>query len=97
MDKQLPAKRSKIQQDFEMFYDSVIAYIGKWFDFLSDNVMVWLKPIGLYDELSFPDLEQMVAALKLTDRVNVDQLYEDFCVRLKEIQKATKDTTKSIN
>ena len=57
--------------------------------------MVQLKPIGLYDELSFPDLEQMVAALKLTDRINMDQLYEEFCASREEIQKATKDTTKS--
>ncbi|CAL8275333.1 unnamed protein product [Arctogadus glacialis] len=95
MEKQLPAQRSKMQQDFVKFYDSVIAYISKWFDFSSDNVMVKLKPIGLYDEFSFPDLEQMVAALKLTDRINMDQLYEEFCASLEEIQKATKYTTKS--
>ncbi|KAK0135426.1 hypothetical protein N1851_028718 [Merluccius polli] len=94
MEKQLPAQRSKIQEDFLKFYDSVITYISKWFDFSSDNVMVQLKPIGLYDELSFPDLEQMVAALKLTDRINMDQLYEEFCASREEIQKATKDTTK---
>ena len=81
MEKQLPAQRSKIQQDFVKLYDS--------------NVMVKLKPIGLYDELSFPDLEQMVAALKLTDRINMDQLYEEFGASREEIQKATKHTTKS--
>ena len=77
----MPAQRSKIQQDFVKLYDS--------------NVMVKLKPIGLYDELSFPDLEQMVAALKLTDRINMDQLYEEFGASREEIQKATKHTTKS--
>ena len=91
----MPAQRSKIQQDFVKFYDSVIAYISKWFDFSSDNVMVKLTPIGLYDELSFPDLEQMVAALKLTDRIKMDQLHEEFCASREVIQKATKDTTKS--
>lgn len=53
----LPEQRSKLQQDFVMFYDSVITYINKCFDLSSENVLVQLKPIGLYDELSFPDLE----------------------------------------
>lgn len=95
IDKQLPEQRSKLQEDFLMFYDSVITYISRWFDFSSENVMVQLKPVGLYDELSFSDLEQMVAALKLTDRINMDHLYEEFCASREEIQTATKDTTKS--
>ena len=53
MDKQLPAQKSKQQEDFLKFYDSVIAYIDKWFDFSQENVMVKLKPLGLYEELSF--------------------------------------------
>lgn len=92
MDKLLPEQRSKLQQDFVMFYDSVIAYINKSFDFSPENVLVQLKPIGLCDELSFPDLEQMVAALTLTDRINMDQLYEEFCCSREEIQRVSKDT-----
>ena len=49
-------------------------YIDKWFDFSSENVMVKLKPIGLYEELSFTDLEQVVAALKMAEAVSMDQL-----------------------
>lgn len=64
---------------FLKFYDSVIAYIDKWFDFSSENVMMKLKPIGLHKELSFTDLEQVVVALKMTETVSMDQLYEEFC------------------
>ena len=43
---------------------ALIAYIDKWFDLSPENVMV--KLIGLYEELSFTDLVQVVAALKMT-------------------------------
>lgn len=96
MDKQVSAaQRSKQKNDFLKFYDSVIAYIDKWFDFSSENVMMKLKPIGLHKELSFTDLEQVVVALKMTETVSMDQLYEEFCASKEEIKKATQDTTKS--
>lgn len=71
MDKWLPAQQSKLQEDIQKFYDSVIAYIAKWFDFSPENVMVQRKPIDLYDALSFADLKKVVAAIKLTDKVNI--------------------------
>lgn len=37
-----------------------------------------LKVMGLCEELCFTDLEPMVAALKMTETVSVDQLYEEF-------------------
>ena len=46
------------------FYDSVIAYIDKWFDFSPENEMVKLK-------LSFTDLEHVVAAPKMTGTVSI--------------------------
>lgn len=95
MDKQVSEQKSKQQEDFVKFCDSVIAYIDKWFDFSQENVMVKLKPIGLYEELSFTDLEHVVAALKLTETVNMDQLHEEFCASQEEMQKARQDTTKS--
>ena len=61
MEKQLSAQRSMQQKDSLKFYDSVIAYIDKWFDFPSENVMMKLKLIGQQEELSFTDLEQVVA------------------------------------
>ena len=38
--------------------------------------MMKLKPTGLQEELSFTDLEQVVVALKMTETVSMDQLYE---------------------
>lgn len=54
-----------------------------------------VKLISLYEELSFTDLEQVVVALKMTETVSMDQLYEEFCTSREEIQKARQDTTKS--
>ncbi len=79
MDKQVPAQTSKQQQDSVKFYDSVIAYIDRWFDSSPENVMVKLKPAGLYEELSFIHLEQVVTALKMTETISMDRLYEEFC------------------
>lgn len=95
MEKVPGGQKSKIKDDFETFYDSAVQYIDKWFDFSPDNVMVQLKPIGLYDELSFPDLEKMVPALKLSDTINMDELYEEFCNSREEIKKHSKDATES--
>lgn len=79
MNKEVPGFRSKQQQDFLKFYDSVIAYTNKWFDFSTANVAVKLKPIGLYEDLSLNDLETVTAALKMAEIINMDQLYEEFC------------------
>ncbi|XP_059821929.1 gamma-crystallin S-1-like [Hypanus sabinus] len=78
-DKQVLAQRSKQQQDFVKFYDSAITYIDKWFDFSPENVMMKLKPISLYEELSFTHLEQVVAALKMTETAKMGKIifYED--------------------
>ncbi|XP_056142920.1 dyslexia-associated protein KIAA0319 [Lampris incognitus] len=56
--------------------DSVIACIEKWFDFSSENVMMKLKSIGLHEALSFTDLEQVVAALKMTDTAGLSQCWQ---------------------
>eukprot|EP00064_Thunnus_orientalis_P023995 superscaffoldBa00009700_g24261 len=69
-------------------------------DYLSpteENVMMKLKLTGLHEELSFTDMEQLVAALKMTETVSMDQLYEEFCASREEIQKARQDTTKYTN
>ena len=48
MDKQMPKEKSKQQQDVLEFYDNVRVYIEKWIDFSPENVMLKLRPIGLY-------------------------------------------------
>lgn len=63
------------------------------FFFSSDNVTLKLKPIDLCDELSFPDLQQVVIALNMT--VNMDQLYKEFCASRGEIEEAKKDNSQS--
>ncbi|CAK6959109.1 unnamed protein product [Scomber scombrus] len=60
-----------------------------------ENVIVKLRPIILYEELSFTELEQVVDALKMTETATMDQLYEEFYSSCEEIQKAGQDTTES--
>jgi hypothetical protein len=73
----------------------VFTYIDKWFDFSPENAMLKLKQIDLYEEPSFTDLEQVMVALKMTETVSMDQLYEEVCDCWEEIQKDRQDTTKS--
>ncbi|ROI15899.1 hypothetical protein DPX16_3800 [Anabarilius grahami] len=74
MNKQVLPQRSKQQKDFLKLYDSVIAYIDKWFDFSSENMMMKLKLISLHEELSFTDLEQVAVFLKMTETESMNQL-----------------------
>lgn len=81
--------------NFTQFYSTVISYIEKWFDLSTDNVMMKLRPIGLFETLRFSDLEEVAAALKLTDTLNMDKLYEEFCASQEEIETARQDPQKS--
>ncbi|KAF3842766.1 hypothetical protein F7725_001615 [Dissostichus mawsoni] len=87
MDKLLPAEKAKVKVDFTKFYSTVISYIEKWFDLSTDNVMMKLRPIGLFETLRFSDLEEVAAALKLTDTLNMDKLYEEFCASQEEMKR----------
>ena len=95
MDKLLPAEKAKVKVDFTQFYTTVISYIGKWFDLSTNNVMMKLRPIGLFEKLKFSDLEEVAAALKLTDTLDMDSLYEEFCASQEAIETARQDQQKS--
>ncbi|XP_064419165.1 choline O-acetyltransferase [Latimeria chalumnae] len=97
MGKLLPEQKVKLKKDFITFYDSVLLYIDNWFDFSSDNVMMKLKPIGLYEKLSFSDLENVMEALKMNETINMDQLYEEFCTSRDVIETSRKDISKSVS
>ena len=65
--KSVSTKVQAATADCVKLYDSVIAYSDKFYS-SPENVIVKLKPIGLYEELSFTDLDLEVgAALKMTD------------------------------
>ena len=70
MKKQSPEQISNQKQEFEKFYSQSISYIEKWFDFSCENVLINLRPIGLYDKLSFDDLERVVNLLKVPVDMN---------------------------
>uniref|UniRef100_H3AAR8 HAT C-terminal dimerisation domain-containing protein n=1 Tax=Latimeria chalumnae TaxID=7897 RepID=H3AAR8_LATCH len=97
MGKLLPEQKVKLKKDFITFYDSVLLYIDNWFDFSSDNVMMKLKPIGLYEKLSFSDIENVTEALKMNETINMDQLYEEFCTSRDVIETSRKDISKSVS
>lgn len=95
MDKLHPAEKAKVKVDFTKFYTTVISYIGKWFDLSTNNVMMTLRPIGLFEKLKFSDLEEVAAVIKLTDTLNMEKLYEEFCASQEAIERARQDPQKS--
>lgn len=91
MDKLLPSEKAKVKSDFTKFYTIVISCIDKCFDLSASNAMMKLRPIGLFDTLKFSDLEDVAAALKLTETLDMDKFYEEFCASKEEIEKACQD------
>lgn len=96
MDKQLPKDRKVLAKNFVTFYGNIISYLDKWFDVSEDNIMTKLKPIGLYEELTFPHLQAVVSALGMSESVDMDQLYEEYCESKEEIDKARIEQTSSV-
>ncbi|KAI4818969.1 hypothetical protein KUCAC02_004256 [Chaenocephalus aceratus] len=95
MDKLLSAEKTKVKVDFTKFYSTVISYIEKRLDLSTDNVMMKLRPIACLRHSDYSDLEEVAAALKLTDILNMDKLYEEFCASQEEIETARQDPQKS--
>lgn len=58
-----------------------------------ENVMMRLRPIGLFEEVSYSDLKHVVTALKMTETFNMGKLYEDFCASWGEEDKARQDAS----
>lgn len=64
------------------FYSSITLLLHTWTTGLilsPYNVTIIRKSIGLRDDLCFPDLKQVVIALKMAETVNMDQLDAILC------------------
>ncbi|KAK7879558.1 hypothetical protein WMY93_033730 [Mugilogobius chulae] len=81
-----------IKEDFSNFYQCAIKYLEKWYDFSDNNLHKHLTDMCLKREFTFTQLCDVAERLQIQDRLDMDELYEEYCVsmpRQKEIVKRT--------
>ncbi|MGH0142044.1 UNVERIFIED_CONTAM: hypothetical protein FKN15_075305, partial [Acipenser sinensis] len=91
--KKFPASQAtSIKEDFLIFYQYAFTYLTKWFDFSDENHLKQLLCLALNKEFNFSELCEAVEALRMSTKLDMDALYDEFCVVLpclKEIATST--------
>lgn len=81
-----------IKQDFSNFYSNSLSYLDKWYDFSDSNFHKHVALLGLKSEFTFSHLCDVVEILQMRDKLNMDELYEEYCVILPRQQEVVKRT-----
>ncbi|CAM4600073.1 unnamed protein product [Leuciscus chuanchicus] len=81
-----------IKQDFSNFYSTSLSYLDKWYDFSDSNFHKHVALLGLKSEFTFSHLCDVVEILQMRDKLNMDELYEEYCVILPRQQEVVKRT-----
>lgn len=68
-----------LEHTLMLWYTHALQYIEKHFDFSENHHLFKLRIFSLKKEFSFQELLEVLDQLSITSRVNVDQLYEEFC------------------
>ncbi|KAL7839516.1 hypothetical protein SRHO_G00261740 [Serrasalmus rhombeus] len=71
-----------IKQDFSNFYRTSLSYLEKWYDFSDSNFHKHVAVLGLKSEFTFSHLCDVVEILQMRDKLNMDELYEEYSVTL---------------
>lgn len=85
-------KATAIKQDFSNFYRTSLSYLEKWYDFSDSNFHKHVAVLGLKSEFTFSHLCDVVEILQMRDKLNMDELYEEYCVTLPRQQEVIKIT-----
>lgn len=75
-----------------MFYQRVLAYLNKWFDFTDGNYLKHISCLDFKREFRFQDLRGAAEALKMSIKLDMDQLFDEFCVILPRLKKSAATT-----
>jgi hypothetical protein len=75
------SQQQSVSTNFTEALSAAIQYLKKWFDFGPNNPLHAIKCLGLQDaELKFNDISLCVETLKLSEKINVDSLYDEVCI-----------------
>lgn len=73
-------KKQQVTSKLNMFYERAILYLQKWFDFSENNPFLHFKTFNLTEDLKWNSLENAVSKLGLSDSVDMDALYSEYCL-----------------
>ncbi|ROL50146.1 hypothetical protein DPX16_15187 [Anabarilius grahami] len=87
------AQAAVIEQDFLTFKERkrALAYVNKWFDFTDGNLK-HISCLAIKRELSFQDLRGAAEALKMSFKLDMNQLYDEFCILLPGVKEIATTT-----
>lgn len=86
------SKAAAIKEDFCSFYAAAQSYLQRWYDFSDSNFHKHVAVLELKREFTFSHLCDAVNALQIQDKLDMDELYEEYCVTLPRQQDIAKGT-----
>ncbi|KAG8013676.1 hypothetical protein GBF38_022157 [Nibea albiflora] len=75
-------KAATIRQDFTNFYKTALTYLEKWYDFTDDNYQKHVSSLALRNRFKFSHLSDAVEILQVGGKLDMDELYEEYCATL---------------
>ena len=79
-----------MKQDFCQFYSTSFSYLSKWYDFSDSNFHKHVALLSLKSEFTFSHLCDVVEILQMKEKINMDELYEEYCLILPRQQEVVK-------
>ena len=89
------AAKHKLENNFCAGLQRAISYLEQWFDFSEKSVAFALQSMSLMQVPQFQHVKDACTALKLTEVVNLDALYDEFSMHKSIIQRVVDDKSKT--
>ncbi|KAJ4926419.1 hypothetical protein JOQ06_008593 [Pogonophryne albipinna] len=75
-------KAAAIKHDLSKFYQAALNYLEKWYDFTDNNYQKNVASLALKSKFTFSHLCDAVEVLQLRGKLDMDELYDEYCVTL---------------
>ncbi|KAL0852281.1 hypothetical protein ABMA28_000489 [Loxostege sticticalis] len=72
--------KESTKKNLMLFYKNALKYLEDHFDFSDNNHLSVLRIFSLKSMFSFSELTEAASKLKLIDRLDMDKLYDEYCV-----------------
>lgn len=76
-----------IDQEVQTFYQRTLTYLNKWSDFSDEYYLKLIALLVLKRKLSFKDICKAAQTLKVSSKLDMDQLHHEFSVTLPLVRK----------
>ncbi|KAJ8411811.1 hypothetical protein AAFF_G00154490 [Aldrovandia affinis] len=76
------AKAAAIKHDLSIFYQAALNYLEKWYDFTDNHYQKNVASLALKSKFTFSHLCDAVDALQIRGKLDMDELYDEYCVTL---------------